>query len=90
MQVVLRQQKVFQFLYGREKARTVGIIEGMVHGVSQSQILWRLLVIVSSLCLTYRKEHGQCQKECPCTHNCGFIVFCGKDTKKNDTTKINR
>ena len=81
MQITLFQQIVLQSGDSREETCTIAIVEGVMHGVPQSQILWGLLVVVSSLCLTYCEQHGQCQKEYPRIHSCDPVDFECKDNK---------
>ena len=48
MLVTLSQQIVLQGMYGGVKARTVAIVEGMMHRVAEGEILLRRLIVISS------------------------------------------
>ena len=58
MLVVLCQQVVLQLADGSIESGAVAIVEGVIHGVAQRQILRRLL-IVSSLCRRSQEQRQQ-------------------------------
>ena len=59
MKVPLLKQIVLEGFQGREETYAVTVVEGMMHGVAQSQIL-RLLLIIVGLCGRVEADR-QCQ-----------------------------
>ena len=57
--VALLEQIVLQGLEGGEESYTVGIVEGVMHGIAQSQV-FGLLLIVFHLCIGVQED---CQRQ---------------------------
>ena len=59
MKVSLLEQIVLQGFQSWEETYAVAVVEGMAHGVAQSQVLWLLLIIIG-LCGRVEADR-QCQ-----------------------------